>query len=377
MSAARTGVGGGVDGDGPDPGARVALDVLAGGPLSTIQDRGRHGLRRLGVPSAGTLAPAWATLANALVGRAPDAPVIECFEGGLRLRASGGGVRVAHAGDADVVLSANGERRALAPWRAHVVPAGAELAVRGSGRARLAVLAIGGLAVPPVLGSASTYARARLGGVDGRALASGDALAIELDAGEPSDAASGPDLGCEPYAPPLPADGAPLVLHAVAGPQHDAFDEAELARFFETTWTLSKEADRMGARLDGPALAHRNAAARDIVSDAILPGSVQVPGSGQPIVMLADAHTAGGYPKIATVVSSDLPRLAVQRPGTRLRLVRIDVDGAVSRVRADARALARHVATISALPTDSLDTTRLFTHNLVDGVVDATAEPLP
>ena len=355
--------------------ARTGVDVLAGGPLSTIQDRGRHGLRRLGVPSAGTLAPDWGALANALVGRAPDAPVIECFEGGLRLRASGGDVRVAHAGDADVVLSANGERRALAPWRAHVVPAGAELAVRGSGRARLAVLAIGGLAVPPVLGSASTYARARLGGVDGRALASGDTLAIERNADEPVD--PGPDLGCEPYAPPLPADGAPLVLHAVAGPQHDAFDAAELARFFETTWTLSTEADRMGARLDGPALAHRDAAARDIVSDAILPGSVQVPGSGQPIVMLADAHTAGGYPKIATVLSSDLPRLAVQRPGTRLRLVRVDVDEAVSRVRAAARALARHVATISTVPADTLDTTRLFTHNLVDGVVDATAEPLP
>jgi len=348
-------------------GGRITLEVLAGGALSTLQDIGRTGLRRLGVPTAGTLAPAWMTIANALVGNPPDAPVIESFEGGLRLRANGGPVRVAHVGDADVALVLDGERRALEPWRSHVVPDGAELVLRGGGRARITVLAVAALVVPRVLGSASTYTRAELGGLDGRALATGATIAVDEGA---AGRRGGPDLRCEPYAAPRAPDGAPLVIHAVPGPQHDAFDEATLDAFFDAIWTLSAAADRMGARLEGPTLAHRSAADRDIVSDAIVAGSVQVPGGGQPIVMLADAHTAGGYPKIATVVSSDLAGLAVQRPGTRFSVVRVDVDAAIERTRAAARALARHVASLTAVAPDTIDTARLMAHNLVDGVTD-------
>ena len=255
------------------------ITVRAAGPLSTIQDRGRHGLRHLGVPRAGVLVPAWMTLANALVGNAADAPVIECFEGGLRLVAGEHELRLAHVGDADVVQELDGERRALAPWRSHRVPPGAEIAVRGTGRARLGVLAVRGLSVAPVLGSASTYARAALGGTHGRALAARDELSVAGDGdtrGERPDAraaeanAAGPPLCCEPFEPPLERP----VLHAVPGPQDDAFEARAVDAFFEADWTLSDEVDRMGARLRGPALAHRDAASRDIVSDAIVPGAL-------------------------------------------------------------------------------------------------------
>ena len=370
------------------------IEILAGGALSSVQDRGRIGLRRLGVPRAGTLVPPWMSVANALVGNAPDAPVIECFEGGLRLRVIERPSIVAHAGDADVVALRDGARRPLVPWRAHRLDAGTEIAVRGSGRARLTVIAVRALAIPLTLGSASSYARAGLGGSKGRALAAGDRLAItecetedrsrdgsgdgpehDLDerfgAGNRSELHRGPPMSCEPFLTPLDE----IVLRAVPGPQSDAFDDDELERFFATSWTLSSESDRMGTRLDGAAIAHRNAGARDIVSDAIVPGSVQVPGNGQPIIMLADAHTAGGYPKIATVISSDLPLLGLHRAGTSLRLQRVDVDEAIRHTRERAGELARHLGTLRPAPADAPDTARLLASNLIDGVTDGAAEP--
>ena len=357
------------------------IEILSGGALSSVQDRGWIGLRRLGVPRAGTLVPPWMSVANALVGNAPDAPVIECFEGGLRLRVIERRSIVAHAGDADVVAMLDGARRPLVPWRAHRLDAGTEIAVRGSGRARLTVVAVRALAIPLTLGSASTYARARLGGSKGRALAAGDRLAIAGDETEHDlDGRAGigrseldhePLMSCEPFLTPLDE----IVLRAVPGPQSDAFDDDELGRFFATSWTLSSESDRMGTRLDGAAIAHRNAGARDIVSDAIVPGSVQVPGNGQPIIMLADAHTAGGYPKIATVISSDLPLLGLHRAGTSLRLQRVDVDEAIRHTRERAGELARHLGTLRPAPADTPDTARLLASNLIDGVTDGAAEP--
>jgi len=358
----------------------VTIEVLAGGPLTTLQDRGRSGLRRLGVPRAGALAPAWMTIANRLVGNEANAAVIECFEGGLRLSVHERAIRLSHVGDADVTLLRSGERRMLAPWRSHRSLPGDEIVLRDTGAARLAVIAVQALSVPAVLGSASTYARAGLGGLDGRALAAGDVLSCSLEPSADGDimsegAPARAERGCDPFEPAIAADDAPLSLQAVPGPQVDAFDAPSVDAFFATSWTLSAEADRMGARFDGPPLAHRDARSRDIVSDAIVPGSVQVPGSGKPIVMLADAHTAGGYPKIATVLSADLFRLAVQRPGTRFRLERVDTERAIELVRERAHALERHLASITTLPPDAIDTARLLNHNLVDGVTDG-AEPI-
>lgn len=342
------------------------IEVVASGPLSTVQDRGRPGFRHIGVPRAGVVAPAWMSLANALVGNTLDSAVIECFEGGMRLRAADREFRLAHVGDADVVLIDADRRRQLPAWRSHRIPAGSDVLIRTTGLARIAVIAIRGLDITPVLGSASTYARAGLGGLNGRALAGGDRFRVA------ESAAPDLELACSPFETVFDHDD--VVLAAVPGPQDDAFEPAALDEFFSASWTLSSEADRMGARLDGPAIPHRNAASREIVSDAIVPGSVQIPGSGLPIVMLADAHTAGGYPKIATVVSADLPKLAICRAGTRLRIEKVDVNAAIARVRASAMALGRHLASIRQAPADLPDTARLLAHNLVDGVVDGRAE---
>lgn len=345
------------------------IEIITSGPLSTVQDFGRTGLRHIGVPRAGTVAPDWMTLANALVGNPHATAIVESFEGGLSFTADERALHIAAVGDAELTLDTGGDRRKLACWRSHHVPVGANVTIRHSGRSRVTIIAIQGLSVPTVLGSASTYTRAALGGVEGRALASGDRLFVnttELHA----------EQSCQPFAAPFdaPLDGEPVSIHAVPGPQDDAFDASVLNAFFASTWTLSAEADRMGARLQGPLIVHRDVASRDIVSDAIIPGSIQVPGSGQPIVMLADAHTAGGYPKIATLVSADLSRLAIYRPGTCFHISRLDTDAAIEHARARAEALARHVASVGAAPAGVPGTAELLRNNLIDGVTDGRPE---
>jgi biotin-dependent carboxylase-like uncharacterized protein len=229
--------------------------------------------------------------------------------------------------------------------------------VRRLERGRIAVIAVEGLTLPAVLGSASTYARAALGGVDGRALAAG----VQL----PAVAASvrSEQMLSET---PRPATGA---IRVVAGPQADHFSAATLAAFAAAEYRVTSDADRMGVRLDGPALAHLGAP--EIVSDATVPGSIQVPGNGQPIVLLADAQTAGGYPKIATVIGADLPRLAASRPGqvVRFELVGPEEGERLARV-AEAETLAL-LALLRPLRVGGVDEAALYSCNLVTGFVHA------
>ena len=379
------------------------IRVVSPGLYASVQDDGRRGLRRFGVPWAGALVPAFLHGANALVGNRAEAPAVECFEGGLEL-ALEAPARLALAclglGALEAV-GADGATRPLAPWCGHHLAAGTRVRVRATGAGRTATLAIRGLVVEPVHGSASTYPRARLGGLDGRALAAGDvlpcapappgpglrvapaalarleaallgAVADGSGAGPVSGANGGPNGGPDDGPDGLPdgADAPFATVRAVPGPQHDAFAPGALeALCAPAGWRVSAATDRMGARLEGAPLEHRDAGSRDIVSDAIVPGSVQVPGTGLPICLLADAHTAGGYPKIATVASADLAAVALARPGARLRLARTDPAGAVARARALHAAVAAALADTVAVAAP-LDPARLLSENLVDGVTD-------
>ncbi len=337
---------------------QTELEIVTPGAFASIQDSGRRGHRRIGVPWAGVLDRRLMRIANALVGRAEDAPVIECFDGGLHVMAHGGAVKLAVAGDAVVEVDGADGRRPLAPWRSVTLAEGEALRIRKMGSGRIAVVAVAGLAVPQVMGSASTYVRASLGGTDGRALAAGTRLAL-ADAD-----AWGSD---RVLAQPPAADASPIRL--VPGPQADHFSPAALAALVGGDYRVTAEADRMGVRLEGARLEHAGAA--DIVSDATVPGSIQVPGAGQPIVLLADAQTAGGYPKIATVIGTDLGRLAALRPGQTLRFACISADEGARIARtaeAETRAL---IAAIRPLPADGIDLVALYTGNLVGGVVHA------
>lgn len=302
--------------------ARARLELGSAGVLASVQDLGRHGSRRFGVPTSGAIQPAWLRIANVLAGEREDAPAIEFFLAGPALTVVEGTARAGLAGEVSAVLERAGERHELGSWRSVTLRPGDVLRVGSPRPARVGYLALRGLEVDEVLGSASTFARAALGGLHGRPLRRGDVLVAAAGRG-------GPDLALP--APPA-HDGAPI--RAVPGPQDDHFEPGALARFFETEWQVTNASDRMGMRLDGLALAHRSAARAEIVSDAIVPGAIQVPGNGLPIVLLADCQTIGGYPKIATVASADLPRLAVRPPGARVRFARATVAEAETLARA-------------------------------------------
>ena len=337
---------------------QTELEIVSPGAFASLQDGGRHGFRRIGVPWAGVLDRRLMRIANALADRDENAPVIECFDGGLHVVAHGGAVKLAVAGDAVVEVDGPDGRRQLAPWRSVTIADGEALRIRKMGSGRIAMVAIVGLALPAVMGSASTYVRAGLGGVDGRALAAGTRLALN-----DADAWGSDRVLTQPPA----VDERPIRL--VPGPQADHFSAAALEALVGGDYRVTAEADRMGIRLEGAKLEHVGAA--EIVSDATVPGSIQVPGAGQPIVLLADAQTAGGYPKIATVITADLGRLAALRPGQRLRFATVTAAEGAQIARAAEAETRSLVAAIRPLPADGIDLVALYTGNLVDGVVHA------
>ncbi len=340
--------------------AAPQLEVVSAGAYASLQDLGRRGFRRIGVPWAGVLDPRLMRIANALVGNAAGTPVIECFDGGQQFAARGGAVRLAVAGDAVLELERSGERTVLSAWLSLTLADGEVLRLRGLAHSRVAVVALEGMALPQVMGSASTYARAALGGIDGRALAAGVRLAAVAASGRAelmlSDAARAAHAGSGP-------------IRVVAGPQAGHFSAATRAAFTTAEYRVTADADRMGVRLDGPALAHEGAG--EIVSDATVPGSIQVPGNGQPIVLLADAQTAGGYPKIATVIGADLPRLATASRGQALRFAFVDSAEGERLARATEAGTLALLAALQPLLIGGVDEAALYGGNLVTGFLDA------
>jgi allophanate hydrolase len=337
------------------------LAVLRGGAGCTVQDAGRLGHRHEGVARAGWLDPLLAGAANALVGNPPEAAGLEWRGPALVLQVQRGPVRIAVAGAAAGWSATPDESpRPLAPWGSAVLATGTylHLAALPGGCACLAVS--GGVQVAPVLGSRATHGRTRLGGLAGRMLQPGDGFACDR-------LADGDHIVWRAAAPPAWHDDGPI--RVLPGPQHDHFTPAAQAALVAVPWRVTPALDRMGVRLAGPALAHVDAAAADIVSDGVVPGAIQVPADGQPIVLLADCQTVGGYPKIATVIGADLPRLAQVRPGEALRFA--VVDGAATRAAAQ-QVQRRWRAWCAALqrgrPAGWLDEAALGRDNLISGM---------
>ena len=309
-----------------------ALEVLTPGLFTTVQDMGRWGYQAAGVSVAGAMDPPALGQANRLAGNEPGAAGLEMTLLGPVLRA----LRPALAAVCGATVEAR-VNNALAPaGQAFPLYAGDELSIgRAAVGARAYLAFAGGIDVPPVLGSRSTYTRAGFGGLEGRPLRAGDLLAL-------GGAARGPEMA-RGEALPLP-EGGDVSVRVVLGPQDDSFAPETLAEFLETPFRISADADRMGYRLAGPRLAHRGPA--EIVSDGIVLGSVQVPPHGTPIVMLADRPSAGGYPKIATVIAADIRLLAQCRPGMRLRFREVSV--------AEAREAYGRESAQAALPVDDV-----------------------
>jgi len=327
----------------------AVLRVLRAGPFVTVQDGGRPGLMRFGVPRSGPMDRFAHAAANAVLGRSPAATTVEvslgglaveCAEGTVTVSVCGGGFRIAHNGS-DV-----------GPWGVCTLNAGDSLTITAGAWGSWCYLAMSGeLASRQWLGSTSTHVRSGLGG---GTVQTGDLLTI--DDPDDGDARAGPVE--------VPAIARPVgELRVVPGPQQHCFHPGALETLLGAPYTLSTAYDRMGVRLDGPALELDGSLA--IPSSPIVRGSLQVAGDGVPTLLFADHQTTGGYPKIATVIDPDAARAAQLRSGQEVRFVAVSPEQAVEAARAAATESAAQLARLADRP--GLRTRHLLSSNLVDG----------
>ncbi len=307
----------------------MIVRVIAPGLLTTVQDAGRHGWRHLGVAQCGALDPEAAMLVNRLTDNDDGEAVLEMtlqgptlqFDRAVRLSICG--ARVAARFE-----SANGERHLVESGRPFELPPGTLRigALRDGTRAWLAFA--GGIDVPLVLGSRSTDLRGGFGGFQGRALHGGDAIALRRPPRLPATRVHVPKWWVDPH-----FDEQGLPVHYV--PADDTGPHLD-----DRAWTIGNRSNRQGVRLEGHAL---DVPAREQVSAPVAPGTIQLPPDGQPIVLMADAQTVGGYPRLGYVAAADLPRLAQLRPGETVRFQSCDAQSA-TRLACAARARLARIA---------------------------------
>ena len=299
----------------------MSIRVIQLGVQTTVQDLGRFGYQQFGVPVAGAMDPRSMKLANLLLDNDPGEAVLEITIMGPQLAFDETNYVALTGGD----LGATLDGKPMPRYQAVKVEAGQTirfLGIRNGCRAYLAFA--GGLDIPPVMGSRSTYLKAKIGGFKGRKLEAGDELSFR----EPK-----PDLDF-PERRRLGIDFTPqkqYELHVILGPQDDHFTEEGIKTFCSEVYTVSAEFDRMGCRLEGPIVEHKNGG--DIISDGIAFGAIQVPSAGKPIIMAADRQTTGGYTKIATVCSADFRFLGQLKGGDKVNFVPITVEQAQNALR--------------------------------------------
>jgi len=298
------------------------IRIEAAGLRATVQDRGRFGHLREGIPPAGPADPVAFTAAQALVGNDETAAALEIIGGPFTFTCDDR--RLVAVTGRDVSLHT---RDRISGWTATFARAGDTVTVIAGERSRFAYLAVsGGITVEPVLGSRATYLPAAIG----RALRAGDELAV-------GEARIDPERAGRTLRPPDYETGQ---IRAITGPHSERFtDEAERL-FFSGDFQVEPASDRMGARLTGPRITAREG---EILTCGVVAGAVQIPSGGSPIVLLADHQATGGYPVIATVIASDLGLVAQRLPGERLRFARVDLDRAVGALR-DARDARAEIA---------------------------------
>lgn len=292
-----------------------ALLVISPGFFTTVQDNGRYGFQYMGVPVSGALDMYAYQIANLLVGNQKNAAVLEATIAGPQLAILKEADIAITGADMDATLNAN----PVELWTSFRVEPGDVLAfdqIKCGCRTYLAIT--GGFKAPIVMGSRSTFIGGNMGGYQGRALKKGDLLETEhgrlLDRSRQLPQTDHPNYSKK------------IVLRAIDGPQEYYFAD-DLHRFYTSPFHLTPKADRTGCRLKGPAIKMQHGFKESIISEAIMAGSVQIPADGQPIILFRE-RTVGGYAKIATVISSDLPKIAQAIPGNEIRFERILLDQA-------------------------------------------------
>ena len=292
--------------------------VARSGFLTSVQDVGRTGFREFGVSAGGALDPFALRVANLLVGNDEAAAGLEITFGGLQLHFQEERIVAWCGGEFDVRVGST----ALPVGHAALVPAGDELKFGRSEIGCRAWLTIsGGINVPIVLSSRSTDLRANFGGFNGRALRDGDVLPL-VQKPRSTPAATGISSWAAPHDWVSPAKHEPT-LRFIRGVDWNRFSAATLQHFINELFAVSSDSDRMGVRIDGPELKREDNV--DLISEAVAPGTIQVPPSGKPILLLGDCQTIGGYPKIAHVITVDLGIAAQLRAGDRVRFSEVSL----------------------------------------------------
>ncbi|MEM9724481.1 MAG: hypothetical protein AAF909_03340 [Pseudomonadota bacterium] len=366
----------------------AVLEVMDPGLATSVQDLGRPGRLRIGVPQGGALDRTALRLATAITGGAaakaaalsaapPGPAALEIRYLGPRLRVVEGALTAALAGAdallhvdrAETALGRQGDSAEATPLTGLRVHPGDVLRVGALRGSATAILALGGGVLTPLtLGARATFARGGFGGVEGRLLQAGDRLEIAVGASSAQRIAAG-------AGPPraMPDAKGVWTLRLVDGPQAALFDASERARLCATVWAVTRQADRMGLRLEPAAdgappapLSPLDPTDVDIVSDGAPEGAVQIPGDGRPILLLADRGATGGYPKPAVVASVDIPLLARLQPGDRLRFHHVSLDAARAALFAAERALRGALGHIEpAGEPGVIDVEKLWSANLI------------
>ncbi|KEC69860.1 UNVERIFIED_ORG: allophanate hydrolase [Rhizobium esperanzae] len=312
------------------------IEILESGPFNTVQDLGRPGYRDIGVSASGAMDPLAVRIGNSLVGNDENAAVIEVQTFPFSLRFERRTVCAVTGADGHPHLDGS----ELIPWCAYMAEPGQILELKQPPLLARAYISVGGgLDIPVVMGSRSTSLRGGFGGNAGRPLAKGDRIAV----GKDSEIAMMPATGLAVVEPavalrevfPAPVDGV-LPIRALPAGEHGLF-AGDGEDFWSQTWRISSRSDRTGYRLSGEPITPT--AAIEMRSHGVVPGVIQVPPGGEPIVQMSDANTAGGYPKVAGVIECDLWRLGQARIGARLKFVR----STHAEARAVEQAVARYV----------------------------------
>jgi len=290
------------------------LEVIQPGAYTTIQDRGRFDYQQYGVPICGVVDSFAYRVANALVGNSQDQAVLEATVFGPTLKVLNEGLIAVTGGNLSPFLNIT----PLPMWESVTIRPGDMIrfkGVKGGCRAYMAVA--GGIDVPIVMGSRSTYVAGKIGGIDGRPLAAGDGL----NKGKGITKA-----GNRVPSNLIPTYSNDIEIRVILGPQDDYFSEG-VEKFLSSTFKVSDKADRMGYRLEGDMIMHRDGVEKSIISEPSLPGGIQVPPDGQPIILLVE-QTVGGYTKIATIISPDIGKVGQAKPGDQIRFKQVDIEEA-------------------------------------------------
>jgi biotin-dependent carboxylase-like uncharacterized protein len=329
------------------------LVITSIGPASSVQDGGRFGAQRYGLVPSGAMDRLSLAAANCLVGNAPFTAAIEIGPLGATFTASNGPVRVALAG---AVRNADIGKRAVAFDTSMTLADGESLTLGFARGGAFSYLAIeGGVQGEPMFGSLAVNARAGLGSPYPRPLQAGDKLQVAAASGAVERAIDLPAVTEGP-------------IRVVMGPQDDEFGDARQL-FLDSDWKISATSDRMGYRLEGPAIKHLHG--HNIVSDGTVNGSIQVPGNGAPIVLMPDRGTSGGYPKIATVITADLGRFAQTPAGRAFRFSAVGMAEAQAEARKFAELLRSLPDRVHDVQSFVLDIEALQSANVAGAAVNA------